>query len=67
MPRPLHKLRAKMYEYDYTSYDIAIAINRSPAYISTRLNKKLDWSLNECIKIAEVLKIPNEKKAEYFI
>jgi len=62
----LAKLSLKMSENRYTHSLIAQNIGLTPSAMSSRMNKKTEWSLIEMCKVMDILKIPYSQIKEYF-
>lgn len=64
--KPFAKLRGAMVEKDVDSCALANYLNRSPAYISRRMNELMSWEVEEAYKIMEFLELPAEEIFSYF-
>lgn len=64
--KPYAKLRGKMAEMEVTGEALANFLNRSAAYVSSRLSKNISWSIDEVYKILDFLEIPMEEIFTYF-
>lgn len=59
MGRPFSVLRAKLKEKDIDNEYLAKQLNRSTAYISSRLNAKGAWTQDEQYAILDILNLPD--------
>ena len=64
--KPYSKLRGKMAEMDKNATAIAYFLRHSPQYVSSRMNLKGIWNIDEIYAIMEFLEIPKEQLTEYF-
>ena len=66
MPKPMHKLRARMMETDVEREDCVKAIGCSTGYWSARMMERRYFDLGEVYTLCDLLKIPYEQIPEYF-
>lgn len=64
--KPYAKLRAKMTELDISNGDVANFLNKSPSYVSYRLNNRYSWKISDAYKVLELLNLPEESISFYF-
>lgn len=60
MGRPFSMLRAKLKEKDIDNEYLAKQLNRSAAYISSRLNARGSWTQDEQYAILDILNLPDD-------
>lgn len=64
--RKFAKLKALLFELEFTQEDVAQALGHGRGYVSARLNGHAPFTLADASKLAHLLDIPEEKWAEYF-
>jgi len=66
MPLKYMELRCAMLRRGLGRHDVAKAIGRSDAYVTTRMHGHKPWSVDEMYGICRLLNIPQDQIAFYF-
>ena len=61
------KLKGRMFERGVTQKDLQVITGRGQSYVTTRVNQHKPWTCKEMKAIGELLEIPQEQWAEYFV
>ena len=64
--KPYAKLRGRMAELEITGEALANYLGRCKAHVSTRMNLRYSWTVDEVYKILDFLEIPVEEIFTYF-
>lgn len=66
MKHKMRKLKARMYECDVKSFEIAEKLGKSYSYVSSRICCKCSFTTNDAHIIMRMLDIPAEQMSIYF-
>lgn len=64
--RKFAKLKALMYEQEFTQQDAAQALGRGKTYLSRRMNGHEPFNFEDARILGELLNIPRTQWVEYF-